>query len=87
MKANFEVFYLGKIDLDKDREIKQFVENLFTNGFDIKPEWSYQEATYGEVLVRWIGWDLPRNLKQEERYRIVLAITSFLKEVMVSEIH
>ena len=84
--STFEVFYLGQIDINKDKEIKEFVENLFKNGFNIDAEWSYQEATYGDILVRWIGWDLNRNLKQDERYRIVLAISSFLDGVSVSQI-
>jgi len=86
-KSNFEVFYLGPIDLEKDKEIKEFVENLFKEGFSIKSEWDYQESTYGDVPVRWIGWQLSRSLKQEERYRIVLSIVSFLKGVFVSEIY
>jgi hypothetical protein len=83
----FEVFYLGQIDLDKDNEIKQFIENLFKNGFNINAKWSYQESTYNDVKVRWIGWDLDRNLKQEERYRIVLSISNFLNGVLVSQIN
>lgn len=87
MKSNFEVFYLGPIDLEKDKEIKEFVENLFREGFSIHAKWEYQESTYDEIPVRWIGWELDRGLKQDERYRIVLSISTFLKGVLISEIY
>ena len=86
--TNLELFYLGPIDLQKDKEIKSFIQNLFTEGdFNITPEWNYQESTYRQdIQVRWIGWDLPRSLTQDERYRVVLSITSFFPGVNVSEI-
>ena len=81
-----EVFYLGMIEIEKDKEIKEFVENLLLSGFDCKAEWLYQESTYGDVKFRWIGWELPKRLSQEEKSRIVLTIYTFLQGVMVSEI-
>lgn len=81
-----EVFYLDLIDIERDNDIKGFVESLLKNGFGCKAEWLYQEAAYGEIHYRWIGWELDKRLTQEEKTRVVITIGAFLEGVGVSEI-
>lgn len=76
----FEVCYLDMINIQRDKKIKKFVKNLFKNGFHTNAEWIYQEAAIGEIPYRWIGWELDKELDQEERSRIVLTIGTFLNE-------